>query len=216
MSDTDIQEAAPNPSGAMPTPNSMPGAQPAADRNPVEPEGDSDSGEVTISELERLARALGGEDGLRNILQGERRWERRAKESAEKARKFDEIEASKKTLEERLIAERDDAQRLLAAERTERIREKIARETGVPPEQINGADEDAMRESAEKALAWANSVRKATATLTPPASTVTGDGKPPTRPGQILSRDELKKMTPQEIIAADREGRLDHLKGIQS
>lgn len=211
MSDTDIQEA-PNPSGMMPTPNSMPGAH-VVKPEAVEPEGDSDEAGATISELERLTRALGGEEGLRNILQGERRWERRAKESLDKARKYDEIEASKKTLEERLIAERDEAQRKLAAERTERTRERVARETGVPPDQITGLDEDAMRESAEKALAWANSLRKPTATLTPPASTVTGDGKPPAKPGQ-LTRADLKNMTPQEIIAADREGRLDSLKGI--
>lgn len=212
MSDTDIQETAPISSGAVPTPNSMPGAV-AVNTETVEPEGDSVETGSGISELERLTRALGGEEGLRNILQGERRWERRAKESLDKARKYDEIEASKKTLEERLIAERDEAQRNLAAERTERTRERVARETGVPPDQITGIDEDAMRESAEKALAWANSLRKPTATLTPPASTVTGDGKPPAAPGQ-LTRDELKKMTPQEIIAADRDGRLNNLKGI--
>lgn len=204
-------------SGTAPKPTDMPGAIPTehADPNPVAPEGEQPEPEGEgLSELERLTRALGGPEGLRSILQEERRWERKAKALQDKARKFDEIEESKKSLEERLISERDDTKRQLEAERLERQRERIARETGVPPEQINGSDEDAMRESAEKALAWANSLRKAQAGSAPPASTVTGDGNAPSKPGQIMTREELKSMTPQQILAADKEGRLDQMKGI--
>lgn len=162
---------------------------------------------LTADEREELAR-------LRAIHKDEQKWERRAKENFEKAKRLDEIEMAKKSVEERLIAERDAALAAAESERTERLREKISRETQVPPDRITGATEEDMRESAESALAWAKEFAKKNGTpLGAPAAAVTGDGKAPQGAPQ-LTRADLKNMSPQQIIEADKQGRLDTLKGI--
>lgn len=162
---------------------------------------------LTASERDELAR-------LRAIHKDEQKWERRAKENFEKAKRLDEIELAKKSVEERLIAERDAALATAESERTERLREKISRETQVPPDRITGTTEEDMRESAESALAWAKEFAKQNGTpLGAPASAVTGDGKAPQGSPQ-LTRADLKNMSPQQIIEADKQGRLDTLKGI--
>lgn len=222
--ETETQTQATESSGTAPKPSDMPGAaaavaarqtEPAATDSETAPEGAAETSSDGDSDLARLVGALGGPEGLRKIIAGERKWENRAKANLSKAEKFDELQRQALSKEERLQQERDQYEQELKAERLERLREMVARETGVPPEQVNGEDEATMRENAEKALAWANSLRKP-AQSAPPASLVTGDGKAPGRPGQITSRDELKNMTPQQILAADKEGRLDRLKGINT
>lgn len=164
---------------------------------------------LTAAEREELAK-------LRAIHRDEQKWERRAKENFEKAKRFDELEMAKKSVEERLIAERDEALKAAEVERTERLREKVSRETGVPPDRITGTTEEDMREDAERALAWAKEFTKKTAgPVGAPAAAVTGDGKGPQAPAQ-LTRENLKSMSSQQILEADKAGRLDHLKGINS
>lgn len=171
-----------------------------------EPDAD---GVLTAEERNELAR-------LRAIHKDEQKWEKRAKENFEKAKRLNEIELAKKSVEERLIAERDAALATAEAERTERLRERISRETQVPPDRITGTNEDEMRESADSALAWAKEFAQKNGTpLGAPASTVTGDGKAPQGPTQ-LTRSDLKNMSSKQILEADKAGRLDSLKGINS
>lgn len=173
------------------------------------PEVDTTNGALTADEREELAK-------LRAIHRDEQKWERRAKENFEKAKRLDELELAKKSVEERLIAERDAALEQAKVERTERLREKISRETSVPADRITGDDEDAMRESAESALAWVKEfTAKNTGPVGAPASAVTGDGKGPQAPAQLTEAD-LKSMTPKQILEADQAGRLNKLKGINS
>ena len=170
------------------------------------PEAPAD-GALTADEREELAK-------LRAIHKDEQKWERRAKENFEKAKRLDELEMAKKSVEERLIAERDAALATAEAERTERLREKISRETGVPPDRITGTTEEDMRADAESALAWAKEFAKKTnGPVGAPAAAVTGDGKGPQAPAQ-LNQDDLKRMTSQQILEADKAGRLDALKGL--
>lgn len=172
------------------------------------PEAPAD-GTLTADEREELAK-------LRAIHKDEQKWERRAKENFDKAKRLDELELAKKSVEERLIAERDQALAAAESERTERLREKISRETGVPSDRITGATEDDMRDSAESALAWVKEfTAKNTGPVGAPASAVTGDGKGPQPPSQ-LTRENLKNMTSQQILEADKAGRLDALKGLNS
>lgn len=172
------------------------------------PEVATTDGALTADEREELAK-------LRAIHRDEQKWERRAKENFEKAKRLDELELAKKSVEERLIAERDAALEQAKLERTERLREKISRETSVPADRITGDDEDAMRESAESALAWVKEFTKNHGPVGAPASAVTGDGKGPQAPAQLAEAD-LKSMTPQQILEADQAGRLNKLKGINS
>ena len=175
---------------------------PSAPATPVE-------GDLDADEREELAK-------LRAIHRDEQKWERRAKENFEKAKRLDELELAKKLVEERLIAERDQALATAESERTERLREKISRETGVPPERITGATEEAMRADAENALAWAKDFAKKTnGPVGAPAAAVTGDGKGPQAPAQ-LSRDDLKRMSSQQILEAEKAGQLNYLKGMNS
>jgi hypothetical protein len=195
-----------------PSPASMPAAINVETETPTEtttPEvaETTTDGTLMADEREELAR-------LRAIHKDEQKWERRAKENFEKAKRLDEIELAKKSVEERLIAERDAALATAESERTERLREKISRETQVPPDRITGTTEDDMRESAESALAWAKEFAKKNGSpLGAPASAVTGDGRAPQGAPQ-LTRADLKTMSSQQILEADKAGRLDKLKGI--
>lgn len=114
------------------------------------------------------------------------------------------------------LAEVQQLRQELQTERVERQRAEVARVTGVPPSQIHGNDEDAMKASAAEALSWAKSLaQQAGATpLVAPAESVTGS-TPTHETGvkQIESRSELKGMTSAQIMAAYNEGRLDNLLG---
>ena len=201
----------PSATDTAPSPASMPAAinvEPETPTEAVTSAGESD-GTLTADEREELAK-------LRAIHRDEQKWERRAKENFDKAKRLDDLELAKKSVEERLIAERDAALATAESERTERLREKISRETRVPPDRITGSTEDDMRESAESALAWAKEFAKTTGTpLGAPPSVVTGDGKAPQGATQ-LTRTDLQKMTSQQILEADKQGRLDYLKGRNS
>jgi len=195
-----------------PTPADMPPAiEPQVTETATEtktPEVEAtNTGGMTDAEREELAR-------LRAIHKDEQKWERRAKENFEKAKRLDEIELAKKSVEERLIAERDAALATAESERTERLREKISRETQVPPDRITGVTEEDMRESAESALSWAKEFAKKNGSpIGAPASAVTGDGNAPKGEPQLTQAD-LKNLTPQQILDADKAGRLNKLKGI--
>jgi len=109
------------------------------------------------------------------------------------------------------------------SERQARLISEVARTEGVEPEDIRGDTEDEMRESALKfkeryearVLADVEAALKARNPSAPPVSTVTADGKI-SGPEQITSREQLKNMTPLQIMAAQNEGRLDHLLGKKS
>lgn len=107
-----------------------------------------------------------------------------------------------------------------AAERRARLLSEVARTEGVEPEDIRGDTEEEMRESAGKfkerfearLTAAVEAAVKARNPSAAPASLVTADGKI-AGPEQITSREQLKSMTPQQIMEAQKGGRLDHLLG---
>lgn len=80
-------------------------------------------------------------------LANSRKWEKRSKENAAKAKKLDELEASSKTVEERLAALESENARL-TAEREHRILvDKVAQESGVAREiveSLNATDEETL------------------------------------------------------------------------
>lgn len=146
-----------------------------------------------------------------------RLWEQRAKgkgwdEVAEKARKFDEAEREKLSQadKDRIAIQEANAR----AERAEQnlLRERIARETGVPPEFLTGTDESAMREAAKTAIEWRGSATPPTppppATAAVPASEVTSSEKLGHAPNQVqqLSREQFAALSPAERMEAVRAG----------
>jgi hypothetical protein len=81
-----------------------------------------------------------------------RKHEARAKENAEKARKFDEVELAGKTEAERLAARAEAAEKKAAELELRTLRNEIGSEVGLPRtmwSRLQGATEDEIREDAE-------------------------------------------------------------------
>lgn len=114
------------------------------------------------------------------------------------------------------IAEVNRLRQEIQAERIETTRERVARETGVPPSQVHGSDEASMKAAAEQALAWAKSLQQSPSNVPAAAPAATVNSATPTHQTgtqQIQSRDELKNMSPKEIVEAYENGRMDFLQG---
>lgn len=212
------------PISVTPSPLDMPGAQSAtipaivnadarsldfAEAKTTTPAAPAPATALTDDERNELER-------LRAVHADEKKWEKRSKENFEKATKLDAIAESFGQPNAKEFDPQAELQKLrdeIQTERTQGVRERIARETGVPPSHIHGTDEASMTASATAALEWAKGLTKQSGVpLAAPAATVTSN-EVPTKPQQIQSRDDLKTMTPQQILAADKEGRLDFLKG---
>lgn len=200
------------------TPNDMPGAAEAAEtaaeteveqQDPVEEPGKG----LSPEKLAELNRKLRNErkEAERKAREAEQRWQQLADQLAEVfggGKKVDEFDP--KAAFDALRAE-------LESERTARLRSDIARETGLDPEDIHGSTEEEMRASAERFLtklqARVEEALKAQKPAgAPPASTVTADDKIGDA-DQITSPEQLKTMSPQEVLQAYREGRLKKLMG---
>lgn len=214
----------------MPTPKDMPGATsvateepPAVTEAPIVEQDTEDDPYQLDSEVTDAAAEV---QRLRNLLRRTRKFEDKAKQNAAKAqlwdqnadkvKNWDEYQEKTKSETERLAAERDAARKELEAERQEKLRIKIAAETSVPARFVTGATETEMREAAEEyneAREREVEARLKALNINPaaPASAVTSDGKP----NQVkqLTRADLATMSPQDILAADKNGQLDELKG---
>lgn len=135
-------------------------------------------------------------------------------ETSEKARQFDELQEANKSEMQKLIdraekAEKDAA--TLRAEKSHRdMAAKVSSETGVPAELLIGDTEDAMRDYAEKLKAYRGPEPSA-----PPASIVGNADTTPANQVKQLTQADLKTMTSAQIVAADRAGQLDELKGVR-
>lgn len=140
-----------------------------------------------------------------------RKNESRAKENAEKAKKFDELEEANKSEQQKLQDQLAAAQKALADAETGRLRASIAAKHGVPEGLLSGGDEEALEASAQALLQFRGNV--------PKAPTPDGQGKvgePIGGAKQITSRDQLKSMTSAQIEEARKSGALDGLLGAKS
>lgn len=157
---------------------------------------------------------------LRDVHKDEQKWRREATKNFADAQKLRNlIEQVGGDSKESEFDPQKEFQRLrdeVAQERTARVREAVARTEEVSPDILIGDTEEQMRGSATRHKAEVDAaVQKAMSGRKPaaaPAGDVTSNGKV-VGPNQIQSRDELKKMSPAEIVAAQKDGRLDHLMG---
>lgn len=202
----------------IPTPNAMPGAaapqetpkdepKPVAEAKTPQAETPTGLSAEDKAELERL----------RGVHKDEQKFRREATQNFEDAERWRQL--SKTVGGEPGFDPQAEFQRLrdeVTNERTERIRTEVARTENVPPKYITGATEEDMRASAQEYRADIDAAiekaLKGRAPAAAPASEVTANGKV-AGPNQITSRDELKNMTHQEIVAARNDGRLDSLIG---
>jgi hypothetical protein len=140
-----------------------------------------------------------------------RKNEARAKENADKAKRFDEIEEASKTELEKAQAQLAELQRERDEANAARMRSEIARTTGVPVELLTGSDEASLTAQAASLLAFKG--------MPPTAPSSEGQGKvgEPVGAGvKQLTREDIKRMSPAEIVAAQDSGQFDDLLGVKS
>ena len=215
-----------------PSPIDMPGARPAtmpAVVNPAAPKLDYAEGdpktpapkadapktgepkqeELTLEELQAK---------YKGVQQLARDFQKTAQEEHDDAERYRKLVQQVSGNGEGTPDPMAEIQRLRAdveAERTERLREEVARTKGVPPSQIQGKSREEMEASATSALEWAQGLVKQSSTpVVAPAANVTSNQSPSDNGvKQIQSRDELKGMSHKDILAAYNDGRMDYLMG---
>lgn len=145
-----------------------------------------------------------------------RKNEARAKENEAAARRLAEIEEANKTELEKALARAEAAemavQERAEADERERLAADVADRFGIPdPGVLNGATLEDLEDHAKRIKSIMPEIPKS------PGDFASGNvGDPIGAPAQITSRDQLKNMTPKEIEAARKDGRLDTLLGVKS
>lgn len=88
-----------------------------------------------------------------------RKWEKRSKENAEKAKAYDELQERSKTdlqkAQEAADGYRKRLEEIESRAALDRARAKVAQETGVPASLVMGDDEESMREFAKAVAEYA-------------------------------------------------------------
>jgi hypothetical protein len=96
------------------------------------------------------------------------------------------------------------------------VRERVARKLGLPDalvDRLRGGTEDEVMADAESLVALV--APKAPKQQRPVEALQPGSGRAATGPTQ-LSRSDLQGMSPEAIVAAKSEGRLNELLGVKS
>ena len=137
---------------------------------------------------------------------GKKALEKAANDLAAKVKAYEDAQKSET---ERLTEQLEQFKTEAATAKAETLRLRVAAESGLPAdlhEFLVGDDEDQLRAKAQKLMA-------ATAAATAPRAPAP-DPTQGAKPGQgtaQLTRADLARMTPQEIVAAQESGRLDDL-----
>lgn len=172
--------------------------------------GDATSAQDTpAAAAEDTAQQVDWEAEARKWKELSRKNESRMKENAEKARLYDEAQEQGKSELQKAQEAAAKAEARAAAMEAEAMRAKVAAATGVDADLLSGSSEEELRASAERLLAW----RGAQVPKGAPAADagVRGDE---IKAARQLTRDDLKKMSPAEIIKARQDGQLNNIMGI--
>ena len=171
--------------------------------------GDAASAQETSAAAEATAQQVDWEAEARKWKELSRKNESRMKENAEKARLYDEVQEQGKSELQKAQEAAAKAEARAAAMEAEAMRAKVAAATGVDADLLSGSSEEELRASAERLLAW----RGAQVPKGAPATDagVRGDE---IRAARQLTREDLKKMSPAEIIKARQDGQLNNIMGI--
>lgn len=176
----------------------------------AEAAGDATSAQETpAATAEATAPQVDWEAEARKWKELSRKNESRMKENAEKARLYDEAQEQGKSELQKAQEAAAKAEARAAAMEAEALRVRVAAATGVDADLLSGSSEEELRASAERLLAW----RGAQVPKGAPATDagVRGDE---IRAARQLTRDDLKKMSPAEIIKARQDGQLNNMMGI--
>ena len=171
--------------------------------------GDAASAQEISAAAEDTAQQVDWEAEARKWKELSRKNESRMKENAEKARLYDEVQEQGKSELQKAQEAAAKAEARAAAMEAEAMRAKVAAATGVDADLLSGSSEEELRASAERLLAW----RGAQVPKGAPATDagVRGDE---IRAAIQLTREDLKKMSPAEIIKARQDGQLNNIMGI--
>ena len=176
----------------------------------AETSGDSPAAQDTpAAAAEDTAPQVDWEAEARKWKELSRKNESRMKENAEKARLYDEAQEQGKSELQKAQEAAAKAEARAAAMEAEAMRAKVAAATGVDADLLSGSSEEELRASAERLLAW----RGAQVPKGAPATDagVRGDE---IRAARQLTREDLKKMSPAEIIKARQDGQLNNIMGV--
>ena len=138
-----------------------------------------------------------------------RKNESRMKENAEKARLYDEAQEQGKSELQNAQEAAAKAEARAAAMEAEVMRAKVAASTGVDADLLSGSSEEELRASAERLIAW----RGAQVPKGAPSSDAGIRGEQ-IQAAKQLTREDLKKMSPSEILKARKDGQLNNIMGI--
>lgn len=158
---------------------------------------------------EDTAKQVDWEAEARKWKELSRKNESRMKENAEKARLYDEAQEQGKSELQKAQEAAAKAEARAAAMEAEAMRAKVAAATGVDADLLSGSSEEEMRASAERLLAW----RAAQVPKGAPATDAGVRGEE-IRAAKQLTREDLKKMSPAEIIKARQDGQLNNIMGV--
>ena len=186
-----------------------PSAESGGDAASAESGGDAASAQEISAAAEDTAQQVDWEAEARKWKELSRKNESRMKENAEKARLYDEVQEQDKSELQKAQEAAAKAEARAAAMEAEAMRAKVAAATGVDADLLSGSSEEELRASAERLLAW----RGAQVPKGAPATDagVRGDE---IRAARQLTREDLKKMSPAEIIKARQDGQLNNIMGI--
>ena len=165
--------------------------------------------ETPAAAAEATAQQVDWEAEARKWKELSRKNESRMKENAEKARLYDEAQEQGKSELQKAQEAAAKAEARAAAMEAEAMRAKVAAATGVDADLLSGSSEEELRASAERLLAW----RGAQVPKGAPATDAGARGDE-IRAARQLTREDLKKMSPAEIIKARQDGQLNNIMGI--
>lgn len=138
-----------------------------------------------------------------------RKNESRMKENAEKAKLYDEAQEQGKTELQKALDKAAQAEARVEALEVQAVRAQVAAAKGVDADLLSGTSQEELEASADRLLAW----RGAQTPKGAPSSDagVRGDE---IRAVKQLTREDLKKMSPAEILKARKDGQLNNIMGI--
>lgn len=168
-----------------------------AEQDPKGSQGAGEGGEGTEGEApEYEALYKSSQEELEKAKENSRKWERRSKANAEKAKAYDDLQGKSKTTEERLSALEEENRALKARGERAALVQQVSKATGVSQEivsMLSGDDEDTLT---AKAKAVADAIKAA-----PRYPTVTDDGKP--AGAKAMTEEEIEKIkNPRERVMA--------------
>ena len=138
-----------------------------------------------------------------------RKNEARMKENAEKARLYDEAQEQGKSELQKALDKAAQAEARVKALEVQATRAQVAAAKGVDVDLLSGSTLEELEASADRLLAW----RGAQVSKGAPSSDAGIRGEQ-IRAVKQLTREDIKKMSPSEILKARKGGQLNNIMGI--